>query len=69
MCLLRLITLVFWRHEPGAIVVVALKNKLKRSGLGYGKITLGDRWPPNRGLHDHQSWLELDGERRFLLRL
>ena len=28
----------FWRHELGAIVIVALKNRLKRSGLGYGKL-------------------------------
>ena len=43
----------FWRHELGAIVIVALKHTLKRSGLGYG-ITLAERWPPNRGLQDHQ---------------
>jgi hypothetical protein len=58
----------FWRHELGAIVVVALKNTLKRSGLGYGKLP----WPiGGRQIADSMTTkaLELDGERRFLLRL
>ena len=58
----------FWRHELGAIVVVALKNTLKRSGLGYGKLP----WPiGGRQIADSMTTkaLELDGKRRFLLRL
>ena len=58
----------FWRHELGAIVVVALKNTLQRSGLGYGKLP----WPiGGRPIADFMTTkaLELDGERRFLLRL
>jgi hypothetical protein len=32
----------FWRHELGAIVVVALKNALKGSGLAYGSLPYFD---------------------------
>ena len=32
----------FWRHELGAIVVVALKNALKGSGLAYGSLRYFD---------------------------
>ena len=56
----------FWRHELG-VIVVALKNRLKRSGLGYGKLP----WPiGGRQIADSMTTkaLELDGERRFLLR-
>ena len=58
----------FWRHELGAIVLVALKNTLKRSGLGYGRLP----WPIGvRPVADFMTTkaLEPDGERRFLLRL
>jgi len=58
----------FWRHELGAMVVVALKNTLKRSGLGYGR----SPWPiGGRPIADFMTTkaLELDGERRFSLRL
>ena len=57
----------FWRHELGAIVVVALKNTLKRSGLGYGRLP----WPIGGPIADFRTTktLERDGEGRFLLRL
>jgi hypothetical protein len=58
----------FWRHELRAIVFFALKNRLKRSGLGYGNYfeLIG-----GRQIADSMTTkaLELDGERRFLLRL
>jgi hypothetical protein len=58
----------FWRHELGAPVFVALKNTLKRSGLGYGRLP----WPIGvRPIEEFMitKTLEPDGERRFLLRL
>jgi hypothetical protein len=58
----------FWRHELGAPVFVALKNTLKRSGLGYGRLP----WPIGvRPIEEFMitKALEPDGERRFLLRL
>ena len=45
----------FSRHELGAIVVVALKNRLKRSGLGYGKLPGPIGGGANADFHDHQS--------------
>jgi hypothetical protein len=58
----------FWRHELGAIVFVVLKNTLKRSGLGYGRLS----WPISvRPIGEFMisKALAPDGERRFLLRL
>ncbi|HEY8227132.1 MAG TPA: hypothetical protein VIG25_17795 [Pyrinomonadaceae bacterium] len=58
----------FWRHELGAIVVVALKHTLKRSGLGYGRLP----WPRGgRPIADFRTTktVERDGEGRFLMRL
>lgn len=60
--------LSFWRHELGAIVVVAVKHTLKRSGHGYGRLP----WPRGgRPIADFGTTktLERDGEGRFWMRL
>ena len=58
----------FWRHELGAIVVVALKNTLKCSGRGYGRLPSPIGGRPIADFMTTKA-LEPDGERRFLLRL